>query len=523
MKINIKLYQGNVLSSLSKIADNSVDCVVTSPPYYALRNYNAVGSYADTNKEVVEQKMAEDIAWYKEHYPAYTYNLSPVIQMETINEETGEKALLWHGSVRFDTGTIWDALPGCAHEWIAHKQPARDGVAKSSIVSANMEFEANNRGHTTITNFCSKCDAWRGDLGLEPDFNMYLNHLLQVTSELYRILKPTGTLWWNIADSYAGNMGKRSGWSYNKNTNNEQAQNDGTAISLKAKYSMPDKCKMQIPERLSTRMVDEQHWILRNDIIWEKPNHMPSSVKDRVSPGYEHIYFFVKSKHYFFNLDAIREEYAAVSIDRAKYAVQSFQAYGNLKNATGYTTDKLALLNEGGKNPGDIWRITNKPFKDAHFATFPPDLPERCMKAGASNEVCIKCGKPKMIKLVFDKYVDSRNGETVEEPLRHTEAPKYENHMNLSQTSSLRTGVKKTYRQEYVPTCACGAAFIPPTILDPFAGSGTTLMAAKEAWYSSIGIELNPSYVEMIKTRLYWGAGFGNIEWSYEADGKVSP
>ena len=514
MTISIKLYQGDVLSSLSKIASNSVDCIITSPPYYGLRSYSTVGSYSDENKEIVEQKLNADLAWYKEHYPLYQYSLSPVIQRETINEETGEKVLLWHGSVRFDAGTTWGGNNKCNHQWINEEvsliHENRNGISGTQENAYQATGNAFIKKYDKkIAGLCSSCGAWRGDLGLEPDFNMYLNHLLQITTELKRILKPTGTLWWNIADSYAGNMGKRSGWSYNKAISNEQAQGDGTAISLKANYSMAAKCKMQIPERLSTRMVDEQQWTLRNDIIWEKPNHMPSSVKDRLSPGYEHIYFFVKSKHYFFNLDAIREEYAAVSIDRAKYAVQSFQAYGNLKNATGYTADKIATLNESGKNPGDIWRISTKPFRDAHFATFPPDLPERCMKAGAPKEVCAKCGKPKVgvTKTITHRPEGGtrdiggrKDGYTTRLPPNPYSIKEFEG---------------------YKPTCACGAAFIPPTILDPFAGSGTTLMAAKEAWYSSIGIELNPSYAEMIKTRLHWGAGFGNIEWSYDAEGKV--
>ena len=136
---------------------------------------------------------------------------------------------------------------------------------------------------------------------------MYLNHMLQITAQLKRVLKPSGTLWWNMGDTYAGSGG--AGGDYNEGgiREGQPKYKQGRKGDIEPRETnIPDKCLMQLPERLAIRMVDEQDWILRNAIIWHKPNHMPASVKDRLAGSYEFVHLFVKNKKYHFDLDAIR-------------------------------------------------------------------------------------------------------------------------------------------------------------------------------------------------------------------------
>ena len=142
-----------------------------------------------------------------------------------------------------------------------------------------------------------------GQIGLEKTLDEYLNKMLLITAELKRVLKKTGTMWWNHGDCYnshstgKGNVGGIEGKRKNQWDNVTRG---------KIKIDLPDKCLVLQNWRLVLRMIDEQGFILRNCVIWEKPNHMPSSIKDRLTNSYEPVFFLVKSLRYFFDLDAIR-------------------------------------------------------------------------------------------------------------------------------------------------------------------------------------------------------------------------
>ena len=147
-------------------------------------------------------------------------------------------------------------------------------------------------------------DGYIGELGLEPTFDLYIKHLCDIFDEVKRVLKKDGTCWVNLGDTYArgGNQEERFD---KKSYGGKATQHDTTILGRGITKELPPKCLCAIPERFMIEMIN-RGWILRNKIIWHKPNHMPTSVKDRFATSWEYLFFFSKSKKYFFDLDAVR-------------------------------------------------------------------------------------------------------------------------------------------------------------------------------------------------------------------------
>jgi len=258
-------------------------------------------------------------------------------------------------------------------------------------------------------------------IGLESSLEEYLEKLFKVMRELKRILKKTGVIFWNHDDCYSGS-GKGYGsidpkYPSAKNTRNNIRPN-------RFKVKIPQKCLCLQNYRFILKCVDELELILRNIIIWYKPNHMPSSVKDRFTNAYEPIFMLVKNKRYWFDLDAVRVPHKQVSIERAMRGVSPNHKYANLPDYGGgrginkprpnikylekigtvqhrESIDGIvAPLHPLGKNPGDLWEIPTQPFSEAHFATFSEKLVEPMIKCACPQWICKKCGfiREKIIK-----------------------------------------------------------------------------------------------------------------------------
>jgi len=380
-----------------------------------------------------------------------------------------------------ETVTIWDAEEGCEHEWISEIKKWHgdrgDGNHKEIYDDT---FQTQGSQHA----FCQKCGAWRGQLGLEPSLDLYLRHLLQVTAELKRVLKPSGVMFWNHGDSYGGSGG--SGGDYN-----EGGLREGQPRVGKSGIGIIPKCLAMQNYRLIQKMVDEQGWILRNIIPWVKPNHMPSSVKDRFTNGYEPIFMLTKNKKYWFDLDAVREPHVA-----------PLHNPGN-KNRVALThhfdEPNRICGTEAGKNPGDVWTIPTQPFPDAHFAVFPEAIPERAIKCSCPAEICTECGKARV-------RITERIGELV---LQYGVASK-----EVQMQNRTYRGIKpsRIYENRGWTTCSCGKEFRPGIVLDPFLGSGTTMKKARERGMSCIGIDISQKYIEMSKKEVGWNEGLFGIE-----------
>jgi DNA modification methylase len=226
-------------------------------------------------------------------------------------------------------------------------------------------------------------------LGLEPTPKEYLSKLLQIFDEVYRILKPTGTCWVNLGDTYAGSGKGAGGFSEKSTLGSFSSENVKYRRLSKESWNFSKKPKINenikskslclIPERFAIGMI-ERGWILRNQIIWNKPNAMPSSAKDRFTVDFEKIFFFTKNKKYYFKqqLESYSEK-RKPHIDKINDS-SKIKEYMN-KNLMSKRKE-INFYTQGGRNKRTVWQINTKPFKDSHFAVFPPEIPETCIKAG---------------------------------------------------------------------------------------------------------------------------------------------
>lgn len=291
-----------------------------------------------------------------------------------------------------------------------------------------------------------------GQIGLEETPEEYIQKLVEIFREVRRVLKKDGTLWVNIADSYAGSgKGRVKGGVAKRETFGKVQSGNAGSINGILKKTVPDNCKPKdligIPWMLAFALRADG-WYLRQDIIWAKPNPMPESVKDRCTKSHEYIFMFSKSPRYYFDGEAIAEPTAestnkrmAQDISKQAGSFTPSKSNGKMKAvAPRYggkkyteTPDKFYRTKSANaydyrpkRNKRDVWTITTKPYKGAHFATFPPDLIEPCILAGCPE-----------------------NG----------------------------------------------------IVLDPFAGSGTTGMVAKKHRRNFVLIELNEEYVKLCEDR----------------------
>lgn len=285
----------------------------------------------------------------------------------------------------------------------------------------------------------------RNQIGLEPNVDGWVMELTGVLRQLARVLKPTGSLWLNLGDTYSHH------------------DRDGAG----------PKSLLLGPERLAIAMA-EDGWVIRNKVIWAKTNPMPTSVRDRLSCTYEVIYFAVRSQHYHFDLDAIREPHRS-HLKRGSPAAARRAATARRPQWSG----PLAGSNAGldglkarglvghplGKNPGDVWTMPTTSQRGVHHAMFPLKLIRRPLLASCPERVCTACGMP---------WERART-----RALGH-----------------LAVGGEMQAR------CDCASPTRPGLVLDPFIGAGTVAIAAEANNRDWLGIELNPEFARMAERRI---------------------
>jgi len=241
--------------------------------------------------------------------------------------------------------------------------------------------------HTCVTSppyFGLRDYGHTGQMGLEPTPDEFVSELVNVFREVRRVLRDDGTLWLNIGDSYASyrdgkatpdtTLGLSEGTLVPKGSAKNRMSSTFVGTSIK------HKDLIGIPWRVAFAL-QADGWFLRQDIIWHKPNPMPESVIDRCTKAHEYIFLLSKSPKYYFDHEAIKEPVAASSIIRLTQPNISAQVGSNRVPFKTNGTMK-AVGNTEMRNKRSVWTVTTKPFKGAHFATFPPDLIEPCVLAG---------------------------------------------------------------------------------------------------------------------------------------------
>jgi DNA modification methylase len=229
-----------------------------------------------------------------------------------------------------------------------------------------------------------------GQLGLEATPEEYVEKLVLIFREVRRTLKPEGTLWLNLGDSYAGG-GRNSGNSKPHPKAYKGLEYLGDTVKGKVPEGMKPKDLVGIPWMVAFALrVDG--WYLRSDIIWSKPNCMPESVTDRPTKSHEYIFLLSKSQHYYYDNEAIKEPIAESTVNRGPVTFGGAKGRNykpekgdpNFRNGSeqwGRTFDYTESC-KNGRNKRTVWNISTKPFKGAHFAVFPPKLIEPCILAG---------------------------------------------------------------------------------------------------------------------------------------------
>ena len=294
-----------------------------------------------------------------------------------------------------------------------------------------------------------------GQIGMESTVNEYIQKLKGVYQQVLRIMKDTGTCFINLGDCYDD-----------------------------------DKSLMMIPEQFAMAM-KQMGWVLRNQIIWHKPNQMPQSASDRFTVDFEKIFFFTKKTDgYYFE-----QQLEPYTKPLNRWAGDNLKATG--KSEWSDQTKQAAYRNRNmrpnpeGKNMRTVWQINTKPFTDAHFATFPQKLVQRMIKAGCPVEVCGNCLKP------FEVQYETKL------------LPKRSKSDNFGKRGGIRDDSGVNYQPKskkiagYVKVCDCQCETTDAgLVLDPFMGAGTTAVVAKKMNRHFIGIELNPKYKAIADKRL---------------------
>ena len=393
----IRLLAGDCRDVLATLPADSVQCVVTSPPYYGLRDYGT--AQWDGGDAVCDHKPA-------------------VVRTQMARNDDGQA---FRNSTRY-----------------------RDHEADGAFGRK-----------------CGKCGAVRVDrqIGLESSPDEYLAAMVGVFREVRRVMRPDATCWINLGDSFR------------------------------------DKQLLMMPARLALALQADGWWV-RSDIIWHKPNPMPESVTDRPTSAHEHVFLLTKSARYFYDADAVREE--------AEYGRRDWSdtraVLRRLDEPLGRVVPGSGTVGGGnpasGRNIRNVWTIATAPFPGSHFATMPAAVVERCIKAGTSERGCCgQCGKPWVRVVERGAEATTRapasvyTGLAYASPQSAPRGPKRNFGESVSTTTGWRAG------------CDHEAPVVPCTVLDPFAGAGTTLLCADRLQRDAIGIELNTAYTEMAMQR----------------------
>ena len=367
-----------------------------------------------------------------------------------------------------------------------------------------------------------------GMIGLEPTFESHLERLVAVFREVRRVLRPDGTCWLNYGDAYArgegrGGSGGLCGTKQGTNAGSQTVR-PGPLGGLKPKdlLMMPARVALALQqphlrcrgcgnvahalkwgmwpngrricpgcEKSKGADIETPGWWVRSKVIWHKKNPMPESCTDRPTSSYEEMLLLTKASRYFYDADAVRVP-SVTGDSRRPYTSEGAWELDGRPTEQRHGGEQRET-DASHANLRNVWTIPTHGFPDAHFATFPPALVEIPIKAGTSARgVCATCGAP---------WVRETN-TTHENPGNRTTNGQ-RSVENRAQTAGFE--VRREKRVEttgWAPSCACGAATVPATVLDPFCGSGTVGLVAERLQRDAILIDISATYAQMAEKRI---------------------
>lgn len=439
------LYCGDVVAKLKSFPTRSVHCAVTSPPYWGLRNYSMC-----------------DCATVMSAY-------------------TANSTLAGGGNVQRK-----DPDPEC-------KKCGGTGQIKG------METEI---GREPLPD----C----GTYGQAQCRQCFVCSMVGVFRELHRVLRDDGTLWLNLGDSYTGvsqtggtsgkeGSPKRIGRMFNSRSSNRGSfcgQMDVTNFGTGTKCDLPEGNLVGIPWRVALAL-QADGWILRQDVIWAKPNPMRESVTSRCTKSHEYIFHLTKSMEYYFDHVAIQTE----SAQGGKHRI-----------AVRETGDRVSCCGADRANKLDVWFVPPKAYPGAHYATFSPELITPCILAGTSAYgCCAACGTPweRVVVKVgdtgeeYNHFGATRKGPAPGQAPTSSQRKGYDRSLTSNRNGMTEAGstlstntIPKRETVGWEQKCGCqGASVEPCIVLDPFSGSGTTVATSLELGRRGVGIDLSEQYL----------------------------
>jgi len=298
---------------------------------------------------------------------------------------------------------IWGGDSGCEHKWVEHSRYWDNRAASLMATEGTADFSGKKDARGQLkTNFCRLCRAWRGELGLEPRPELYLDHMMLVMGEVWRVLRNDGVCFVNLGDSYAA--GKCGRGDMDRNTRNTDGRNPDnaslTGCDFVSQRKAPDNIKPKslclIPQKFAIRC-QEAGWIIRSEIIWAKPNPMPESVRDRPTRSHEQVWLMVKRGRYYWDQDAVAEpQVEHERIRRLREKDQGLNTVYNIaqdgktgiadQSQTGTVRNvavRQRLAEKGTRNIRDVWTMATRPTPEAHFATWPMELCDKMIRAAS--------------------------------------------------------------------------------------------------------------------------------------------
>jgi len=455
MELN-KIHNIDALKGLKQLDSESVDCVMTSPPYWALRDYGVEGQLG------LEPTFQE-----------YIKKLCDIFdEVKRVLKKSGTCWVnlgdTYYGSGKGAGGDITNSKQVWAFE------------NKESKICANCgkSFEGYK-----FQSFCGS--ACSGVDNTPREFRDAIEWKRKSRDEYNKVGIKKECLYCGKKIKGKPNSQFCSRECLNKLGNEFRGQ----------RRLMPDKCLTQIPSRFAIEMCN-RGWILRNEIIWYKKNCMPSSAKDRFTVDFEKIFFFVKNKKYWFEtqregnnvsfMDNVRVR------DVVKNRIKSHMVRASKEEVNNYDSKGVECV---GRNKRTVWQINPKPFPEAHFAVYPEELCQTPINSGCPEFVCVKCGKAKIKNWKFKKqYMKYPGGvpTPIEEP----------QNTNQRMEHYFKDRWKMIAEKYDWISCSCKVGFKGGVVLDPFIGAGTTGVVAKRLGRQFIGFEINPEYVKIANRRL---------------------